>query len=186
MQIATFGGFLFIVPVFLQTIAHLDAFTTALLTLPMALILMVVSFLGPRLVNYIHPKYILVIGFLIAGLSTFILRGDFTVNIHPINILPGLMLYGVAGGLLLSQLTNYIMSSVGDDEQADASGILNVFKNLGRSIGVSLVGVLLLAGMFGGITSDIMSSDLGANKTADEIHKNFIKFCNVISDENEN
>ncbi len=37
--------------------------------------------------------------------------------------------------------------------ETDAAGLLNTFKNLGYSMGTALIGVLLIIGIFGGLTA---------------------------------
>jgi len=77
-------------------------------------------------------------------------------------------------GFLLSQLTNLTMSAVRNDQETDAAGYFNAFKNLGYSIGTALIGVLLLLGIFGGITTSIENSSLSGNMTKEQIDSSFI------------
>lgn len=68
------------------------------------------------------------------------------------------------------------MAAAGKDQETDASGLLNCFKNLGYSMGTALIGVLLLLSVFGGLTAGIESTGLVDNTTKDEIHDGLFNY----------
>jgi EmrB/QacA subfamily drug resistance transporter len=162
------AGFLFIIPVFLQQVTKADAFTTGLTLLPASITILIFSLLGARLSSKIQPKYLLMLGFLISAAGSYILGGVFNLNTQPANIIPGTIVFGIGIGFLLSQLTNLTMSAAKANQETDAAGFLNAFKNLGYSMGTALIGVLLLLGIFGGITTGLESSGLTGNITVDQ------------------
>lgn len=164
------AGFLFIMPVFLQQVLNLNAFTTGLVLLPSSIAIFILSLLGSKISEYLHPKYMLVIGFIIAAIGTWLLGGQFSSTMNPWSIIPATIIFGAGVGIVLSQLTNYIMSSVEESKSSDAAGLLNTFRNLGYSIGTTIIGVLLIVGIFGGLTVSIQETDLGTNLTKEEIH----------------
>lgn len=170
------AGFLFIIPVFLQQVTKVDAFTTGLALLPASLTILVFSLLGAKLSSKLNAKYILMIGFFIAAVGTFILGGVFNVNTKPFDIVPGTIVFGVGVGFLLSQMTNLIMSAANEKQETDASGLFNAFKNLGYSVGTALIGVLLLLGIFGGLTTGIETSGLAGNMTTEQIHDSLFNY----------
>ncbi|HML05000.1 MAG TPA: MFS transporter [Methanobacterium sp.] len=163
------AGFLFIIPVFLQQVTKANAFMTGLALLPASITILICSLIGAKLSSKINPKYLLMAGFLISAAGTFILGGVFNLNTQIIDIIPGTIVFGIGIGLLLSQLTNLTMSAARADQDTDASGFLNAFKNLGYSVGTALIGVLLLLGIFGGLTSGIESSGIAGNMTTEQI-----------------
>jgi len=162
------AGFLFIIPVFLQQVTKLNAFNTGLALLPASITILLFSLLGAKLSSKLNPKYILMIGFLISAAGTFILGGVFNLNTQIVDIVPGTVVFGVGIGLLLSQLTNLTMSAARTEQETDASGFLNAFKNLGYSMGTALIGVLLLLGIFSGLMFAIESSGLAGNTTIEQ------------------
>lgn len=170
------AGFLFIIPVFLQQVTKLNAFDTGLTLLPASIVILIFSILGARLASAIQPKYILIIGFLISALGAYVLGGVFNINTQMMDIIPSTLIFGVGVGLLLSQLTNLTMSAAGEDQETDASGLYNSFKNLGYSIGTALIGVLLLLGIFGGLTSGIEESGLAGNMSKQQIQDSFFNY----------
>ncbi|MDR0901087.1 MAG: MFS transporter [Methanobrevibacter sp.] len=170
------AGYLFIMPVFLQQVTHLDAFTTGLVLLPSSLVIMVLSLLGAKISKFIHPKYMLIIGFLITACGTFLLSGKFYMNMDPWSIVPYTMIFGAGVGLILSQLTNYILSAIDESKSSDAAGLLNTFRNLGYSVGTAFIGVLLIISIFGGLTASIAQTDFGTSLTNDEIHTKIFNY----------
>ena len=170
------AGFLFIIPVFLQQVTKTDAFTTGLALLPASITILIFSLLGARLSEKLGPKILLMIGFIISAAGTFIMGGSFNLNTQIIDIIPGTVVFGIGIGFLLSQLTNFTMSAVRSDQETDASGFFNAFKNLGYSIGTALIGVLLLVGIFGGLTTVIDASSISGNMTTSEIQNSLYNY----------
>jgi len=181
------AGFLFIIPVFLQQVAKADAFTTGLALLPASITILIFSLLGARLSSILGPKYILMIGFIVSAVGTFILGGTFNLNTQAMDIVPGTIVFGVGIGFLLSQITNLTMSAARSDQETDAAGFFNSFKNLGYSLGTALIGVLLLVGIFGGLTTSIDASSLSGNMTTEEVQNslfNYVEKMQTVSPEN--
>jgi len=170
------AGFLFIIPVFLQQVTKANAFTTGLALLPASIMILLFSLIGARLSSKLESKYVLMIGFVISAVGTFILSGSFNLSTQIINLIPGTVVFGVGIGFLLSQITNLTMSAASSDQETDAAGFLNAFKNLGYSLGTALIGVLLLIGIFGGLTTSIASSDLSGNMSTDQIHDSLFNY----------
>lgn len=170
------AGFLFIIPVFLQQVTKLNAFGTGLTLLPASVIILIFSILGARLASSIAPKYILMVGFLVSAVGTYLLGGVFNLNTQMGDIIPSTIVFGVGVGLLLSQLTNLTMSAAREDQETDASGLFNSFKNLGYSVGTALIGVLLLLGIFGGLTAGIEESGLAGNMSKQQIQDGLFNY----------
>lgn len=170
------AGFLFVIPVFLQEVTKVDAFTTGLTLLPSSITVLIFSLVGARLASKLEPKYIMMIGFLIAAAGTYILGGLFDVNTQPMDIVPGTIVFGIGVGLLLSQMTNLIMSAAREDQETDASGLFNAFKNLGYSLGTALIGILLLLGIFYGLATGIAASGVYGNATEKQIQDGLWKY----------
>ncbi|MGZ7068127.1 MAG: MFS transporter [Methanobacterium sp.] len=170
------AGFLFIIPVFLQQVTKLDAFNTGLALLPASIAILLFSLLGARLSSKVNPKYILMIGFLISAAGTYILSSVFNVHTTIVDIIPGTVVFGIGIGLSLSQITNLTISAARSDQGTDAAGFFNAFKNLGYSMGTALIGVLLLIGIFGGLTAGIQTSGLAGNSTTEQIQGNIVTY----------
>ena len=170
------AGFLFIIPVFLQQVIKTDAFTTGLALLPASITILIFSLLGARLSEKLGPKILLMIGFIISAVGTYMMGGTFNLNTQIIDIIPGTVVFGMGIGFLLSQITNLTMSAARADQETDASGFFNAFKNLGYSVGTALIGVLLLVGIFGGLTTSIEASTLSGNMTTAQVQDSLVNY----------
>jgi EmrB/QacA subfamily drug resistance transporter len=170
------AGFLFIIPVFLQQVTKVDAFTTGLALLPASITILIFSLLGARLSSALGSRYLLMIGFIVSAAGAFILGASFNLYTQVIDIIPGTVVFGMGIGFLLSQLTNLTMSAARSDQETDASGFLNAFKNLGYSLGTALIGVLLLVGIFGGLTTSIETSSISGNMTTAQVQDSLINY----------
>lgn len=177
------AGFLFIIPVFLQQVTKLNAFNTGLALLHASITILLFSLLGAKLSSKLNSKYILMIGFLISAAGTFILGGVFNLNTQIVDIVPGTVVFGVGIGFLLSQLTNLTMSAARTEQETDASGFLNAFKNLGYSMGTALIGVLLLIGVFFGLSDGIEASGLAENMTTEQIQDSLFNYVETMQTE---
>ncbi len=170
------AGFLFIIPVFMQQVAKISAFMTGIALLPASISILIFSLLGAKLSSVLESKYIIMIGFIISAAGAFILGGVFNINTHILDIIPGTVVFGVGIGLLLSQLTNLTMSAAKSEQETDAAGFLNAFKNLGYSVGTALIGVLLILGIFGGLTTGIEAAGLNGNMSTKQIHDSLFNY----------
>jgi EmrB/QacA subfamily drug resistance transporter len=165
IQQIALAGVLLILPVFLQQVTHVSAFMTGVALLPMSIAIFLLSLSGGRLSSIAHPKYISLVGFLVAAAGAYLVRDVFSQSTQIIDIVPGTVVFGVGIGLLLSQLINLTMSAARKDQETDASGFLNTAKNLGYSVGTALIGVLLLVGFFNGLATSVSTSALVNNTT---------------------
>jgi MFS family permease len=178
------AGFLFVMPVFLQQVAGLDAFTTGLILLPYSFSVLIFSLIGAKISYYIMSKYMIIAGFLLASIGVWVLGGEFSVNMDPWSIIPVTIMIGSGLGLVFSQLPNYIMSYVDENKSSDAAGLLNTFRNLGYSMGTAIIGVLLIVGVIGGLTTSIEDSNLGVGMSEEQILDEIVVyFKNMQTDE---
>jgi MFS family permease len=157
-------------------LGNINSVNTGLALLPASITILIFSLIGARLSSTLGSKYIIMIGFIVSAAGTFILGGSFNLNTQIIDLIPGTVVFGVGIGLLLSQLTNLTMSAARSDQETDAAGFLNAFKNLGYSMGTALIGVLLLLGIFGGLTTSIDASDLSGNMTTEQIQSSLVNY----------
>ena len=68
-------------------------------------------------------------------------------------------LLGVGMGLIVSQLGNVVQSSVDTSGRGEAGGLQYTGQQLGSSLGVALIGALVLAGLTGAFMTNISQDD---------------------------
>ena len=117
-----------------------------------------------------------VLGFAISAVGFFLLRNDFSMSTEITDLIPGFLVLGFGTGLLLSQLTNVTMSAASSEQEAEASGFLNTSKNLGYSLGTALIGVLLIMGVFHGLTTTLSTSSLSVGMTKEQVKAGLVDY----------
>jgi hypothetical protein len=87
--------------------------------------------------------------------ASLVLLGTIDVELNETGFAIALALFGVGAGLLLSQLGNVIMSSVGEDKTNEAGGLQGTAQNLGASLGTALIGAVLISALTTGFVSRV-------------------------------
>lgn len=151
-------GTFFVLPLYLQTVIGYDALQTGIVLLPLSLSLLVFALGGARLAGRYSPKRIVMMGLgaLIGGLVLLI---AFTSpDLRSIGFALALAFVGAGNGLLVSQLGNVVMSSVPSERGGEAGGLQGTAMNLGASLGVALVGSVLLASLIGNFQKAVVAN----------------------------
>lgn len=171
------AGVLFVVPVFLQQVTGVSAMMTGVALLPLSITIFVFSLVGGKFLAILRqPKYVVMVGFLIAAAGAFVLRGNFSMSTGIEDLILGLAIFGTGIGLLLSQLTNITMSAAGAEREAEASGLLNTSKNFGYSLGTALIGILMIIGVFTGLVTSIGESPEFAQMPREQIEQSLYDY----------
>ncbi len=150
-------GTFFVLPLYLQTVIGFDALQTGIVLLPLSMALLVFALGGARLAGRYSPKRIVLAGF-IGLFSGLVLLIAFTgPDLRTIGFALGLALVGAGNGLVVSQVGNVIMSSVSPERGSEAGGLQGTAMNLGASLGVALVGSILIASLVGGFQKAVLA-----------------------------
>lgn len=153
-QIVIAGTF-FVLPIYLQYVLGKSAFETGLKIMPMSIAMLIGAGLGPRLAVTKSPRWIVRIGLWLVAIGAFVLMASMTPEMRSPLFALGMALFGAGAGLIASQLGNVIMSSVEDSERGEAGGLQGTFQNIGSSVGVALIGAVLMASLSSGFTQDV-------------------------------
>jgi MFS family permease len=145
-QLILLGAF-FVLPVYLQVVLGLDAFETGKRLFPMSVTMFAAAMLGPRLAAGLAPKRVVQVGLSALALAALFLLGTIDVDLNETGFAIALAVFGVGAGLMLSQLSNVIMSSVDPAQANEAGGLQGTAQNLGASIGTALIGAVLIAAL---------------------------------------
>ena len=138
---AMYGG-LFLLPFYLRNIQGYTAIRAGIAMLPMTLSLVVLAPLGGRLADRFGSKIPASTGMAIMAVALFSFRilDDKTSYSY---IAFGLIIMGIGLALTMSPLSNGVMSSLPKDKIGVGSGVFNLFKNIGGSVGVAVMGTML-------------------------------------------
>lgn len=143
-------GIAFMLPLFLQAVNGFSPSETALTMLPGTATMALVAFFTPGLGKKVAPKYIVIAGFFLAFVSTFLIVSGLGDQTGEIDLRLPLVVFGAGGGLVMSQLANITLSAVKPEETGEASGLSETFKEaIGGGFGVAIISTLSLALWFG-------------------------------------
>ncbi len=138
------AGILFLIPLFTQAVLGFDAFQTGLTLLPLSIGVLVTSMTTPSLGQRIYPKWIIQGGLVLLFIGGFILSRSLETATESSDLAWGLLIAGVAIGLIAGQLPNLILSGVEPNEASEASGLQGTAQNLGMALGTAVIGSVIL------------------------------------------
>jgi len=136
-----FGG-VFILPVFLQNIRGYTAMQTGLVMLPGAIATAVMIPVVGKLVGHINPRNLAVIGSCGFIYSMWLLH-QVTIDTGPDQIYLALIIRGAAMGFLWVPVTLATLSGLKGKDIATGSGLYNLSRQLGGSIGIAFLSTFL-------------------------------------------
>jgi EmrB/QacA subfamily drug resistance transporter len=137
-----FRGTNFLLPIMLQRIYHYTPFQAGLFFLPPALVMGITSIVAGRLSDIIQPKLLLIAGLLVLTFVSFEFCGlDVWATT---GLLLGLVvLRRGAQAFCHSPLSSSTLNGVPDDQVRMASGLFNLHRTVGGTMGVALTATLM-------------------------------------------
>ncbi len=132
-----------LLPLFLQTLLGYPALQSGLAVSPRGLGSMLSMLVAGALANRIDARFLLTFGFLVLGVSTFML-GHVNLEISMLTVALPNFFNGFAGGFIFVPLTTLAMSRLPKQEIGNAAGIYNLMRNIGGSVGIATATTLLV------------------------------------------
>jgi DHA2 family multidrug resistance protein len=138
--IAILGGLLYgtiaVLPLFMQNLLHYTALDAGLALSPRGVGAFLATILVGRLVGKISNRILITIGFLGLAYSSF-LFGNINLSIGMSSIVWPTVLSGVAISFIFVPLATSAMGTLEQDQIGNASGLFNLMRNLGGSVGIA-------------------------------------------------
>ncbi|WP_081635431.1 MFS transporter [Nocardia sp. BMG111209] len=141
----TFGGWMFVISLYLQEALHYSALHAGLVGAPMGTVFAVASMTWSRVPARLHPA--MIVSGLLLGAATMVVLGLRLGAGHGMGV-PELLVYAAMGlgfAVSFSPLTTRALSKVPPAAASDASGILVTCVQLGIVIGVASFGSVFLS-----------------------------------------
>jgi MFS family permease len=138
-------GTFFTVSVYLQEVNHYSAIKTGLVLTPGTIGILVASAAAERFARRHPQRWLIIAGFCstAAGMLLLLLLVRAEAGIW--RWIPGLLLFGIGVGTMLTSSVNVVQSSFPESDQGEISGLSRSVSNLGSSLGTALVGAVLVA-----------------------------------------
>jgi DHA2 family multidrug resistance protein len=134
-----------LLPLFLQTLLGYPAVESGLAVSPRGLGSMVSMLVVGRLIGRVDGRYLIAFGFLVLAFSTDYFTG-ITLEIAQSNIVYPMIISGFAMGFVFVPLTTLAMGTLSNEQIGNASGIYNLMRNTGGSIGIAAMTTFLARG----------------------------------------
>jgi EmrB/QacA subfamily drug resistance transporter len=137
----TFGFYtlLFIFPLYLQAVRKDSALLAGVELLPLSLTFFVVSPIAGRLLHRIGARTLVCVGMALFALGLWALA-LVSSNSSFLFMLPSLVVIGVGNGLCFGPIMTVAVSNVGDERSGMSSGLVNVARMVGATLGVAIPG----------------------------------------------
>ena len=145
IQWLTLQGSFFVISVYLQEVDHYDAIKTGLLLTPATIGILAASAAADRLARRRSQRALIIAGFVFAAIGMLLLLLLVRAHSSFWTFVPGLLLFGIGVGVMLTSSVNVVQSSFPDSDQGEISGLSRSVSNLGSSLGTALVGSVLVA-----------------------------------------
>jgi EmrB/QacA subfamily drug resistance transporter len=143
--ISGFGifGVYFFLSLYVQGVLGFSPTKAGLVFVPMALLITVVAPSSAKVVDVVGPAVTVGAGMAISVFG-FLLLERLGQSASFTEVIPGLMLIGVGGGLT-TPLIGAVLDSVPVEKSGVASGVLNTMRELAASLGIAITGAILAA-----------------------------------------
>jgi Na+/melibiose symporter-like transporter len=152
-------GVFFVVPLYLQIVLGLDALDTGIKMLPVSIAMFLASAAGSRLSQRYAVRPIVRSGLTITALAALALLATVQPDLADAAFAISMAALGVGMGLIASQLGNVVQSSVATSGRGEAGGLQYTGQQLGSSLGVALIGAIVLAGLTSVFVSKIQTDE---------------------------
>ncbi|MYS23443.1 drug resistance transporter, EmrB/QacA subfamily [Streptomyces sp. DvalAA-14] len=135
---AAIGGVFFTLPVQLQIAAGYSALRAGIATLPLTLLLLLLSAPAGALAQRIGPRLLLTVGPLVTGIGLLLLtRIGPGASGYFVDVLPAVLVQGVGMSMIVAPLTATVLASVDVTHSGIASGVNNAAARVAQLLAVA-------------------------------------------------
>jgi MFS transporter, DHA2 family, multidrug resistance protein len=134
-----------LLPLFLQTLMGYPAYNSGLTMSPRGMGAIASLFIVSRFVGKIDNRILITLGFCILAYGTFQF-GGINLQVGAFNVTLPNVIMGFAMGFIFVPLTTATMGDLPNQQMGNATGIFNLMRNIGGSIGISMATTLVARG----------------------------------------
>ena len=162
-------GVFFTIPLYLQLVIGLDALETGLKMLPVSIAMFLASAAGSWLSGRYPIRSIVRVGLATATVATVMLLATIEPQLDDSAFAWSMAVLGVGMGLIASQLGNVVQSSVDASGRGEAGGLQFTGQQLGSSMGVALLGAIVLSGLTSTFVSNISDDERISSAVSEQV-----------------
>ena len=171
----------FVLPLYLQTVLGFDALQTGKTILPLSVALFVFALGGASMTSRFGAKLIVQRGLAALLVGEVVLLYFLGPDLATVGFAIGMALIGAGLGLMASQVGNVIMSSVDSTRGSEAGGLQGTSLNLGASLGVALVGSIVIAMLATNFTTMVSANPNLPDSVKEQVSVAAEKSANFVS-----
>ena len=138
-------GTSFVVAVYLQTVRDFNAIKTGVIFTAATLGILVSSLAAERLASRHEQRTLIRTGFVVSIAGIGLLIGLVGSSDNVWAFVPGLLVFGLGVGVMLTPSVNVVQSSFPEQKQGEISGLSRSVSNLGSSFGTAIAGTILVS-----------------------------------------
>jgi len=131
-----------VLPLFYQELLGYTAFTAGLVVAPRGLGAICGMPVIGYLSNKVDPRWLLTFGFLVFGLTTLYF-GSITLDVSPTTLFWPILITGFGLSFVFVPISTAAYGTLKNEQIGNASGIFNLMRNVGGSIGISIATTML-------------------------------------------
>ncbi|MBV9242747.1 MAG: DHA2 family efflux MFS transporter permease subunit [Acidobacteria bacterium] len=131
-----------LLPLFLQTLLGYSAMDSGLAVSPRGVGAVISMIIVGRLIAKVDTRYLIAFGFVVLSFGTWMFTA-INLNITQSSIQIPMIVSGFAMGFVFVPLTTLSMSTLPNEQIGNASGIYNLMRNTGGSVGIAIMTTLL-------------------------------------------
>ncbi|HYK52917.1 MAG TPA: MFS transporter, partial [Candidatus Eremiobacteraceae bacterium] len=139
----TLFGSVFVIPLFTGTLLNYTALQIGLLLLPTSLVSLVLFPVAGRIAQRLDPRIMLAVGVLLMC-SSMVGNGFLTTQYSFDQIMLIQLMRGAALPFLFTSLGQLALTKLPPQQRGDASSLYNLTRTLGGSIGIAIIGTLIV------------------------------------------
>ncbi len=162
-------GVFFTIPLYLQLVLGLDALETGLKMLPTSIAMFAASAVGSRLSSRYSVRSITRAGLILSGIACVFLLSTIRPDLADLAFALSMGVLGAGMGLIASQLGLVVQASVDASGRGEAGGLQFTGQQLGSSLGVALIGAIVLAGLTTTFVSSIQADPRISGEVAAQV-----------------
>ena len=162
-------GAFFSIPLYLQLVVGLDALETGVRMLPVSIAMFVTSLSGSALATRFSPRAIVRAGFVVLVVALLLLMAAIEPTLESASFAFAMTMLGIGMGLVASQLGNVVQSAVGPADRSEAGGLQWTAQQLGSSLGVALIGAIVLTGLSATFVNQVAADERISAEVAQEV-----------------
>jgi DHA2 family multidrug resistance protein len=130
------------IPIYLQTLMGYTALESGMTLSPRGLAAFATTIVVGRLVGRVRNRYLLWLGFILVAVSSFML-GRVSLSVDMATVIWPSVVNGIGISFIFVPLTTATFAYLRQDQMGNATGIYNLMRNIGGSLGIAFVTTMI-------------------------------------------